>query len=121
VLREAQHGREKEKIMNKHDIIERILKVAIAGNDNFKAGDAERCNYCTAVAVGMTRMLDIIGIEGECGTWQDGDFHRIGLIRIDNVDIIKNSEILFRQYGDAVIKDWSRKVISVTYTEREGR
>ena len=98
------------------DMIEAILKLADMSNTNRKQDDVKRANYCTASANGEARILKFLGVDYDFGTYQDGEYERIGYFMVDGVVLIKNGNIDWKAYGRAVVDEehgWFNKELIV--------
>ena len=99
------------------DMIESILKLADMNKNNRAQNDAERTNHCAASANGKASILKFLGIEYDFGTYMDEEYEMIGYFFCDGVTLIKNGEINWKAYADAVTDDvhgWGSKVLTIT-------
>lgn len=98
------------------DMIEDILKTAEFNAKNREQGDVERTNHCAGAASGKASILRFLGVEFDFGTWQDGQYEMIGYFWVDGVELIKNGEINWKAYADAVLDEehgWAGKELTV--------
>ena len=87
------------------DMIESILKLADMSITNRKRGDVIRANNCTMTAYGEARVFRFLGIDYDFGTYDDGDYEVIGYFMVDGVVLIKNGELDWKAYGNAVFSE----------------
>ena len=96
------------------DVIEEILKLVDFNAKNKEQNDVRRTNYCASEAYGEARILEFLGIEYDFSTWMDGEYEMVGYFYVDGVVLVKNGEINWRAYSDAVLDDehaWGRKIL----------
>lgn len=98
------------------DMIWSIIKMADLNNKNREMEDAERTTNTAHEANGKATILRMLGIDYSFGTWQDGEYERIGYFRVQDVVLIKNGEIDYEAFSEAV-KDkkhsWGTKKLMV--------
>lgn len=98
------------------DLIESILKLADLNQTNRKNKDLFRTNHTAASANGRAYVLRFLGIEYDFGTWMDGEYEMVGYFFVDGVTLIKNGEIDWKAYADAVLDEdhgWGRKELTI--------
>ena len=98
------------------DLIESILKLAEMNQENRKREDVFRTNGCAAAASGRAYALALLGFEYDLDSWMDGEFEMIEHFYVDGVTLIKNGEIDWEAYSDAVVDEehgWERKELTV--------
>ena len=99
------------------DAIEQILKLIDLSDQNYRRQDVFRTNHCTAFANSRATALMWIGLDYDFGTWMDDEYERVGFFMVDDVLLVKNGEILLKNYADAVLDDthaWGETVITGT-------
>jgi len=104
----------KERTMQ--DLVEAVLKLVDLNRINREQEDLPRTNHCAAHAEGLFGSLYYMGLEGDFGTYMDGDYEMVGHIRLEDVELVKNGEINWKAYGDAVVDDahgWGAKVLRI--------
>ena len=97
------------------DMIENMLKTVDLANSNRGQSDVARANRCVGIVSGMVNACRFIGLDYDFATWQDGEFERIGLVRVDGVEVVKNDKIDWKAYADAVLGEahhWCDTVIT---------
>ena len=98
------------------DMIEDILKTADYNAKNREQDDVERTNNCAMAASGKASIFRFLGIEFDFGTWQDGEYNMVGYFMVDGVVLIKNGEIDWKAYADAVLDEehgWAGKELAI--------
>lgn len=85
------------------DVIENILKLADLNQKNREGNDLFRTNHTAASAQGAVSIFRFLGIEYDFGTYMDGEYEMIGYFFCDGVTLIKNGEINWKAYADAVL------------------
>ena len=98
------------------DMIEEILGLVDFNKSNREQNDVFRTNHCAARANGLTNALHYMGIVIDFGTWMDGEYEMVGYVYIDGVTLVKNGEINWRAYADAVHDEahhWGSRVPAV--------
>ena len=98
------------------DVIENILKLADLNQNNRKGNDIFRTNHTAASAQGKVSIFRFLGIEYDFGTYMDGEYEMIGYFFCDGVTLIKNGEINWKAYADAVLDEehgWGEKELTI--------
>lgn len=98
------------------DLIEAVLKLVDLNHNNRAEEDLFRTNHCAAHAEGLFGSLYYAGLDGDFGTYMDGDYELIGFVMIEDVVLVKNGEIDWKAYADAVVDDahgWGAKVLRI--------
>lgn len=98
------------------DVIESILHVISYNAKNREQGDVERTNHCAGRAQGMAQIFRFLNVEYDFGTWQDGEYEMVGYFYVDGVVLVKNGEIDWRAYSNAVLDDdhsWGSKELKI--------
>lgn len=98
------------------DMIESILKLADLNQSNRKNNDVFRTNHTAAAAGGRAYALRFLGIDYDFGTWMDGEYEMIGFFMVEDVVLIKNGEINWKAYADAVVDEahgWCGKELTI--------
>ena len=100
------------------DMVESILKMVDLSQQNRNYNDVFRTNACTADAQGKVSICRFLGIDYDLGTYTDDEYHLVGYLMIDGVTLVKNGEINWKAYADAVFDEehlWcDRKLTTVS-------
>ena len=98
------------------DMIESILKLSDMNQRNRKDNDLFRTNHCAASANAEASVFRFLGVEYDFGTWMDNGYEMVGYFYVDGVVLIKNGEINWKAYADAVhdeTHNWGCKELKV--------
>lgn len=99
------------------DMIEKVLKLADMNLNNRKKEDVLRTNHTAASAEGAVSIFRFLGVEYDFGTYMDDEYEMIGYFFCDGVTLIKNGEINWKAYADAVHDEehgWGGKQFGIT-------
>lgn len=99
------------------DMIESILKLVDLNQINHNNNDVFRTNHCAASANAEARVFRFLGVEYDFGTWMDGSFEMVGYFMVDGVTLVKNGEVNWKAYADAVVDEehhWCDRALAIT-------
>lgn len=102
------------------DVIESILKTIDLNKTNKEKEDLNRTNNCAAYAHGKAYIFSFLGIDYDFGTYTDGEYLMVGYFRVEDVELVKNGEIDWKAYGDAVLDErhgWGSKTFTIQEEE----
>lgn len=98
------------------DMIESILKCADMNQMNRERNDVFRTNHCAASANAKAGIFRFLNVEYDFGTYMDGEYEMVGYFFVDGVTLVKNGEINWRAYADAVTDEdhnWGGRELKV--------
>lgn len=98
------------------DMIENILKLVDMNAQNKKNEDLHRTNACAAHANGKASIFQFLNIDYDFGTYMDEEYEMVGYFWVEGVTLVKNGEINWRAYADAVCDEehaWCSRELKV--------
>ncbi len=87
------------------DVIESILKTIDLNRSNREREDLFRTNATASSANGKASILGFLGIDYDFGNYMDGEYLLTGYFRVEDVELVKNGEIDWRAYANAVLDE----------------